>query len=98
MKGRNRKQFNDDQWLKIISAANALINGHLKTIAGKIGVENISMHVARHSFADIANKKSGNVYIVWDALDHSSVSVTVDYLNAATRSENDDLVDSVFGD
>lgn len=55
------------------------------------------MHVARHSFADIANRKMGNLYAVSDALDHSAVSVTVDCLNSSTRSENDDLVDSVYG-
>jgi len=97
LKRKNRRQFNEDEWLGVIASANALINGHLKTIAGKIGVSKISMHVARHSFADIANKKTGNVYAVSDALDHSSVSVTVDYLNSSTRSENDDLVDSVYG-
>ena len=97
MKGKNKKQFTEDGWLGVITSANALINGHLKTIAEKIGVSNISMHVARHSFADIAKRKTGNVFAVSDALDHSSVSVTEDYFSAASRAENDDLVDSVYG-
>ena len=97
LRSKNRKQFSEDEWIKVISSNNALINGHLKTIAEKIGVKKISMHVARHSFADIANKKTGDVHKVSDALDHSSVSVTENYLRAATRSENDDLVDSVYG-
>lgn len=97
LKGRNKAQFSEDDWLKVISSSNALINGHLATIAKKIGVRNISMHVARHSFADIAKKKTGNVFAVSDALDHSSVSITENYFNAATTAENDDLVDSVYG-
>ena len=97
LRGKNRKQFTEDGWLGVITSANALINGHLKTIAEKIGVSNISMHVARHSFADIAKRKTGNVFAVSDALDHSSVSVTEDYFSAASRAENDDLVNSVYG-
>lgn len=97
LKGKNKAQLNEDEWLGVIASSNALINGHLKTIAEKIGVPHISMHVARHSFADIANRKTGNVFAVSNALDHSSVSVTEDYFSAASRAENDDLVDSVYG-
>jgi integrase len=97
LRSKNKKQFNEDEWLGVIASANALINGNLKTIAGKIGVSNISMHVARHSFADIAKRKTGNVFAVSDALDHSYVTVTEDYFNAATRGENDDLVDVAYG-
>ena len=96
LKGKNIKHYKEEEWVRVLASANALINGHLQSIAEKIGVNKISMHVARHSFADIANKKTGNVYAVSDALDHSSVSVTTDYLNSSTRSENDDLVDTVF--
>ncbi len=98
LKGKNRKQFTDEDWIKVLASSNALINGHLTNIAAKIGVTKISMHVARHSFADIAKRKTGNVYAVSNALDHSSVAVTEDYFSSATRAENDDLVDSVYGE
>jgi site-specific recombinase XerC len=54
------------------------------------------MHVDRHSFADIANRKTGNVFAVSHALGYSSVSVTEDYFSAASRAENDDLVAAVY--
>ncbi len=98
LKSSNKSKLTADEWIKVIGSKNALINGHLSTIAEKIGVKKISMHVARHSFADIANRKTGDVHKVSDALGHSSVSVTENYLKAATRSENDDLVNSVYGE
>ncbi|MPR36565.1 phage integrase SAM-like domain-containing protein [Salmonirosea aquatica] len=97
LKGKNRKHFTEDQWLGVISAANALINKHLTALAVKIGVPSISMHVARHSFADIARRKTGNVYLVSEALDHSSVSVTENYFASAKREENDGFSDTVYG-
>jgi hypothetical protein len=45
------------------------------------------MLVAGHLFADIANKKTGNVFAVSYALDHSSVSVTEDHFSAAFKAE-----------
>jgi integrase/recombinase XerD len=98
LRSSNKTKLSGDAWIKIIGSKNALINGHLQTIAKKIGVKKISMHVARHSFADIANRKTGDVHKVSDALGHSSVSVTENYLRAASRSENDDLVNSVYGE
>ncbi|PWJ59097.1 site-specific recombinase XerC [Dyadobacter jejuensis] len=97
LKSKNKKQFSEDEWLGAISSTNTIINKHLRAIAVEIGIDGLSMHVARHSFADIARKKTGDVYAVSNALDHSSVTITENYFNAASRAENDDLVDSVFG-
>ena len=98
LKGKIRKQFTDDEWLKAIGNANALINGHLKNIGKRIGVAKISMHVARHTFADIARRKTGDVYAVSGALDHSSINVTQDYFAAESKAENDNLARSVYGE
>ena len=98
LKGKQRKNFTEDAWMGVISAANALINKHLAVLAGRIGVPRISMHVARHSFADMARQKTGNVYLVSEALDHSSVSVTEHYFASARRDENDGFSDAVYGD
>ena len=97
LRGKNRKQHTEDGWLAVISSANALINKHLRALAGRIGAPGLSMHVARHSFADMARRKTGNVYLVSEALDHSSVSVTENYFASAKREENDGFSDAVYG-
>ncbi len=56
------------------------------------------MHVARHTFANIARQMTGDVHIVSDALDHGSISITEGYFGAAEPEENDDLVFKVFGE
>lgn len=97
LKSRNKKQYSADEWLNIISSINAIINKHLRALALRIGVDGLSMHVARHSFAEIARLKTNDIYAVSNALDHSSISITENYFKAAARSENDSLVDTVFG-
>lgn len=98
LKKNNKNLYSEDQWLSVISSKNSIINNHLRVIAEKIGVKKISMHVARHSFADIAKTKTGNIFAVSEALDHSSVAITQNYLNSATVAENDALVDSVYSE
>lgn len=48
--------------------------------------------------ANIARKITGDVHVVSDSLDHSSISVTEGYFGAAEPEENDDLVFKVFGE
>ncbi len=77
-----------------IGSRNAQVNGHLKTLATEAGIdrpETVSFHVARHSFADFARTKSGNLYAISKALGHSSLSVTQQYLRSFDREAVDGL-------
>ena len=94
----NRKDFSEEEWLKRIDSRNSQIRTNLKRVAIKAGLPPISMHVARHSFADIAKKKSGNIYLVSDALDHGDIQTTTNYYNAAEPEENDVFIRIVFGE
>lgn len=81
-----------------IESANAQINGHLYEIAATVGIKRFSMHTARHTFANMAIRKSGgNIHAVSDALGHSSIQITEQYFDAAYQDENDSLGELVFG-
>lgn len=98
LRGLKRKEHSEDAWLQRIDSRNSQIRTNLNKVAAKAGLPPISMHVARHSFADIAKKKTGNIYLVSDALDHGDLQTTVNYYNAAEPEENDDFVRTVFGE
>lgn len=80
-----------------ISAKTALLNKYLKQIAEKAGIhKNISTHTARHSFADIARKKTDNLYNLSKTLGHSSLKITEVYLASFDEDAIDDTLDNVF--
>jgi integrase len=96
LKNKNPKDFTPDEWVRKLESATALINKYLNRIAPKIGLRKLSTHSSRHSFADIAHKKTGDIYAVSAALGHGSVAVTTAYLNEISKQENDSLVDKTF--
>ena len=66
---------------RAVASQNALHNKTLKRLATLADVRaTLSMHVARHSFADLARRGGWSVYDVKQALRHSSVAVTEGYL------------------
>ena len=81
-----------------ISSHNALVNRRLKDVAELAGVEaeGLSMHVARHSFADFARRKSGNLYAISKTLGHSSLQVTQAYLKSFDRDAVDQLASELW--
>jgi integrase/recombinase XerD len=80
-----------------IGSKTALINSYLKDIAEKAGInKNITTHTARHSFADIARKKTDNLYNLSKALGHSSLKVTEAYLASFDEGAIDDTLNKMF--
>jgi integrase len=80
-----------------ISAKTALINKYLKVIATKAEInKKISTHTARHSFADIARKKTNNIYNLSKTLGHSDLKVTEVYLASFDEEAVDSTLDEVF--
>lgn len=69
------------------------INKGLKIIAVNAKIsKNLSMHIARHSFADIARKGGESIYTISKALQHSSIKVTEAYLNSFDHEATDNLL------
>ena len=86
--------------VKKISAINTNINNQLAELSVELSLEKkITTHVARHSFAYNARKKSGNdIYAVQKALKHSSIVTTEAYFDAEEQDDSDNLAKLMFGE
>lgn len=98
LQGVNQKDYTSAQYAKLIDSKNSKIRTELMRIAKDLGYEKLSMHVARHTWASIARKITGDVHLVSDSLDHSSIAITEGYFADAEPEENDELVFKVFGE
>lgn len=77
---------------------NAIANNDLKDIAKEAGIEqNLSTHIARHSFANYAMKEGTSLYTISKALAHSDLATTQAYLNAFDEEKIDNEMDELFG-
>lgn len=86
-----------ERLLKKISSSNSLINKNLSRIARRAGIKkHITMHIARHSFANIARKANANVYDVSKALGHSSIKITEGYLSNFDTESQDKTLKNVY--
>lgn len=56
------------------------------------------MHIARHSFANIARQKKANVYDISKALGHSSLKITENYLSKFDTTSQDETMKLVLSD
>lgn len=73
------------------------INKNLKTLARRSGIQkNISMHVARHSFANISKEKGVSVEVLKEQLCHSDIKITYVYLASFNNKVLQDAGDSVY--
>jgi len=90
--------YRDPQELrKKISSNNVIVNRHLKTIAGKAGIQsNVSFHVSRHSFAHYALKKGMDLYAISKALGHSRLKVTEEYIKTFDEELLDQSMNQLF--
>ena len=81
---------------KKLESIAVVFNKELKSIAIKAEIKkNLSSHIARHSFADIARKKV-SVYDIKMMLGHSSVSITEAYLKSLDNDSMDKAMEEVF--
>lgn len=84
---------------RAVASQNALHNKTLKRIGALAEVRStLSMHVARHSFADLARRDGWSVYDVKQALRHSSVAVTEQYLAGFDSEALDKQIAALFPD
>ena len=87
---------------KIVDCALCPVNKELKRVARKAGInKTISMHVARHSFANIAKQRDVPVEKIKEMLCHSNLQTTYLYLasfNDKKLQVAGDEVYRVFGD
>ena len=91
---KNEKE--NEMYKKEVGRKTALINKFLKKIGEDAVIDKkISTHIARHTFASIAIKKSnGDINFVQNALKHSNAKITQVYL----ASLDNDSMDSKMND
>ena len=83
--------------LQQTNVKNTLLNRYLDKIAKLAGItKKVSMHIARHSFANIARQKNANVYDISKALGHSSLDITEAYLARFDTTSQDETMRHVF--
>lgn len=79
------------------NAKNSLLNKYLNKLAEMAGItKKLSMHIARHSFANIARQKKANVYDISKALGHSSIKITESYLSSFDTKAQDETMKKVY--
>lgn len=81
-----------------VNRENRRYNRHLQNVAEHAGVTgvHVSFHVARHSFASIAQRKGWDVAEISQALGHSSLKVTEQYLKGFDDTDLDDKMSNLF--
>lgn len=106
----NHRDYSDAATVrKSISSKNALVNKWLKKLAKRVNkklkddesatppIEGISFHIARHSFAQHAvSDKDLSVYELMQALRHSNVETTQQYLKGLDKELANKAMKKVF--
>lgn len=88
-----------DNWEKkqLVDSANALINAHLKRVAIIAGIDkNLSMHIARHTFAYLSLERGVTVEVLKDALGHSDYKTTQVYLKSLSDQQINEAVTGLY--
>lgn len=84
-------------WDREKSSKTALANRDLKEIGELAGIEeDITTHIARHSFANYARKQGMSIYSISKALGHSNLSTTEKYLKSFDEEQLDEEMESLF--
>lgn len=84
----NTRKSAGSEYLKDINIVNSLLNKKLKRIASQLGINKVvTMHIARHSFAAIADEKGLSLNDIRELLGHSNVSTTANYIKSIQKSD-----------
>lgn len=94
----HRKDYTNEEFFsKQVSSKNALVNKYLKKLQKEAGIdENLSFHIARHSFAQRANEQELRLNEIQELLGHSDVKVTMKYLKSLGEDHLDSTVEGLF--
>ena len=80
-----------------LTRQNRRYNKALQRVAERAAIDShISFHVAKHSFANIAQRKGWDVAEISQALGHSSLRVTEQYLKGFDDTDLDDKMSKLF--
>lgn len=82
----------------VIYIANNKLNRSLKKLAKHVGItKRVSMHIAKHSFANYAVKNNINLFHISKLLGHTKLATTEHYLRDFFQKEQADVMNNLFG-
>lgn len=85
-------------YLETIASCNTVVNRNLKIIAALCKIKNnLTFHIARHTFADHLKSATGNINIIQDSLGHSDQRTTQIYLKSLGDEILDKEMDKLYG-
>lgn len=80
-----------------VKARTTVFNKQLKKLAALAGIKaNVTTHVARHTFADLARQAGWSMHTIKDALDHSNLAITERYLASSDPSALGNALSTLF--
>jgi len=83
--------------VELIGSLNATVNKNLKIVAVLAGIKiNLTVHIARHSFAFHLKHTSATLHVIKDTLRHSRSDTTEKYLRALDDEVLDEEVGKVY--
>ena len=86
-----------DEFAREKASRNTIMNKNLDRLANKAKIkENITTHIARHSFANYARKKGMSIYSISKALAHSDLKTTEHYLASFDEEMLDNEMEELF--
>jgi len=78
-----KEEISIEKQQAIIKQATKQCNKYIKRICKEIGLKsNVSTYTARHSFATVLKRAGANIAFISDALGHSDIKVTENYLGS----------------
>lgn len=90
-------QHNKERLIRQIESKTEMINVALKKVADLAGIEvKLSTHVARHTFATLADSKISDKRKISAALGHSKFATTEVYLSELRQSDINDAMEDVW--
>jgi len=75
-----KKGITPERERQLIQQKIHVINEHLRTVAGDLGIESLTTYTARHSYATILKRSGASTEFISEALGHSNLKTTQNYL------------------
>jgi integrase/recombinase XerD len=86
------------EYLQAIDSRNVVVNRNLKIVAAAAGInKRLTMHVARHTFAQHLKESSVSMHAIKEALGHSDSRTTEIYLRSLGDESIDKEMEKVYG-
>lgn len=94
----HRKDYSDATYYEgQVTSKNALVNKYLKKLQKKAKIEeNLSFHISRHSFAQLAHENDLRLTEIQELLGHSDIKTTMTYIKSLGEDHLDSTVEGLF--